>query len=122
MDGHKKAPAATEAQKNTFNDTDYTTPASGCNTAFTGSAATYCARHHLMLECIDNHGGTATLAQIIAAFRHAGFRPQQARDTVTDGTVARDVAVRTEGMELVVSRISDPDSIDLRKRLVEVQV
>ncbi len=121
MNQTQKNAAGNDVQNNTFESNNSTTGDNGCNPAFTGSAATHHARRLLLLECIDRHNGAATLGQIIAAFKHAGFRPQQARDTVDDGVLMREVAVRTGGMELLVSRVSDPDSVDLRKRLVEVR-
>ncbi len=133
MTGTKKPPEggvlrdievwADDSISNTFQQNHSTTNDNDCNhkSAFTGSAAVGYSKQQLLFACIELHGGAASQQQIITAFKHAGFRPQQARDTVDDGVLMREVAVRTGGMELLVSRVSDPDSVDLRKRLVEVR-
>lgn len=102
----------------------YTTCKSVCKpqTAYTGSAAVGYNKQQLLFACIDQHGGTATQTQIIAAFKRAGFRPQQARDAIHSATVLRDVQVFQDGLEFLVQRQTDLSAAESRKRLVPVEV
>ena len=105
-------------------ETQNTTNNSGCNSksAYTGSAAVGYNQQQLLLACIDRNGGTATQLQVIAAFKHAGFRPQQARNAIETASLLRDVQVFHNGLDILVQRQVNPDAVESRKRLVPVEV